>query len=135
MSQRKNFFHNLINSPIIYKTIQKLMRGTQFRKSIIEKNIKQDNVNILDIGCGPAEIIEYIPNANYYGYDIDKRSIRYAKRKFLKKNYHFYNRSFDQHELKKLPKFDFIILFGIMHHLDNIQVNSILRLCKKKKSY
>ena len=62
MSQRSNILHNLINSPSVYKLIQKFMLGTSFRKKIIEKNIKKKNVNVLDIGCGPAEIIDYMPD-------------------------------------------------------------------------
>ena len=132
MSQRSNILHNLINSPSVYKLIQKFMLGTSFRKKIIEKNIKKKNVNVLDIGCGPAEIIDYMPDCNYYGYDIDERSIRYAKKNYSNKNYHFFCKEFRKKEIKKLPKFDFVILFGIMHHLDSKQVNSILGLCKKK---
>ena len=41
MSQRSNILHNLINSPSVYKLIQKFMLGTSFRKKIIEKNIKK----------------------------------------------------------------------------------------------
>ena len=132
MSQRSSVLYNLINSPIIYKLIQKVMSGTSFRKKIITKNIKKKNLKILDIGCGPAEIINYIPRCEYFGFDIDKRSINYAKKKYPGKNYHFFCKRFNREELNKLPKFDFVILFGIMHHLDNHQVNVILNLCKKK---
>ena len=132
MSQKKNFLHNLLNSPAVYKIVQKLMLGTKFRKSIIQKNIKKNNINVLDIGCGPAEIINCLPNCNYYGYDTDKRSIDYAKNKYSEKNYHFYCRKFSKAELKKLPKFDFVILFGIMHHLSDSEVNSIINIFKKK---
>ena len=34
-------------------------------------------------------------------------------------------------ELKKLPKFDHILLFGILHHLDDEEVNNLLRITKK----
>ena len=83
MSQRSSIIYNLINSPAIYKLIQKIMMGTSFRKKIIENNIKKENLNILDIGCGPAEVIDNFPHSNYYGFDIDKRSIQYAKKNIL----------------------------------------------------
>ena len=132
MSQRVGPFYNLINNPIVYKFVQKIMSGTSFRKKIIQTNIKKRNLNILDIGCGPAEIIDYIPSCKYYGFDIDKRSINYAKKKYNNKNYHFFCKKFRSREIRKLPQFDFVILFGIMHHLKNSQVNDILKLCKKK---
>ena len=132
MSQRSSIIYNLINSPAIYKLIQKIMMGTSFRKKIIENNIKKENLNILDIGCGPAEVIDNFPHSNYYGFDIDKRSIQYAKKKYPSSNFHFYCKKFKKSELKKLPKFDFVILFGILHHLNNNEVKLILNLCKKK---
>ncbi len=132
MSQRANSLYNLINNPILYIIFQKIMSGTSFRKKIIINNIKKRRINVLDIGCGPAEILNYIPNANYYGFDIDKRSIKYAKKKYKRKNHHFFCKRFEQKELIRLPKFDFIILFGILHHLENSEIKKLLYLCKKK---
>ena len=131
MSQRKNQIYNFINNPLIHKIIQYVMSGTSFRNSIIKKNIRKSNLKILDIGCGPAQILEHIPRCDYYGYDIDQRSIQYAKKKYRQKNYHFYCKKFNKTEVKKLPKFDFIIFFGILHHLSNKEVYEILKLCKK----
>ena len=132
MSQRKNQLYNLINNPIVYKIIQRLMSGTSFRNNIVKKNITKNNLKILDIGCGPAEILDHIPNCEYYGYDIDQRSIKYAKKKYHQRNYNFFCKKFNKSELKKLPKFDYIIFFGILHHLNNNEANKMLNLCKKK---
>jgi len=131
MSQRTNRLYNLVNSPLVYIFFQKIMSGTSFRKKIIEDNIDNKKFKILDIGCGPAEILKYIPNSIYYGYDIDKRSIDYAKKKYKNKNHRFYCKYFRKSEIRKLPKFDYVILFGILHHLKNKEVNTILNLCKK----
>ena len=131
MTQRKNQIYNFINNPLIYKIIQYVMSGTSFRNSIIKKNIRKSNLKILDIGCGPAQILEHIPKCDYYGYDIDQRSIQYAKKKYRQKNYHFYCKKFNKTEIKKLPKFDFVIFFGILHHLSNKEADKMLTLCKR----
>ena len=132
MSQRSGTFYNFLNNPIIYKIVQKVMSGTSFRANIIKKNIKKKKLKILDIGCGPAEILALIPECEYYGYDIDTRSINYAKKKFNKKNHHFFNKRFNEREIKKLPKFDYVIFFGILHHLNDSEIKKLLNLCKKK---
>jgi SAM-dependent methyltransferase len=45
-------------------------------------------MRVLDIGCGPAYIVEYLRGATYFGFDINSRYIAYAQkiwkpRKFL----------------------------------------------------
>ena len=131
MSQRTSSLYNFINNPIVYIIFQRIMSGTSFRKKIIKNNIKKNNIKVLDIGCGPAEILQYIPEATYYGYDIDKRSILYAKNKYKNKKHNFFCKHFSKNELNKLPKFDYVILFGILHHLNDKEINDILCLCKK----
>jgi len=131
MSQRINQIYNFINSPLVYRIIQYIMSGTSFRNSIIKKNIRKSNLKILDIGCGTTQILEQIPQCDYYGYDIDQRSIQYAKKKYRQKNYHFYCKKFNKTEIKKLPKFDFVIFFGILHHLSNKEADKMLTLCKR----
>ena len=131
MSQRPGIIYNIISYPLIYKIVQKLMSGTSFREKIIRKNVKFGKVNVLDIGCGPAEILNYIPLSNYYGFDIDKRHINYARKKFNRNNCHFFCKKFTFKDLKKLPKFDYVVLFGILHHLKNEEAKTILKLCRK----
>ncbi len=130
MSQRTNKLYNFANHPIVYKVFQMIMSGTSFRKKIIKKNILSKKVKILDIGCGPAEILNYLPNSEYYGFDIDRRSIIYARKKYKSKNHHFFCKRFVKKDLRNLPKVDFVILFGIIHHLNDVEVNKILNLCK-----
>jgi SAM-dependent methyltransferase len=130
MSQRISKLYNLINHPIVYKIVQKIMSGTSFRKKVIVKNIFKEKVKILDIGCGPAEILDYVPNAEYYGFDIDKRSINFARKKYQNDNHHFFCKRFVKKDLKNIPKVDYVILFGIIHHLTDLEVKKILYLCK-----
>ena len=85
MAERTSILYNFINNPIIYQVIQKLMSGNSFRKKILKENVKDKNLKILDIGCGSAEILNYIPVNEYYGYDIDPNSIQVAKKITLMK--------------------------------------------------
>jgi len=55
MSQKLSKLYNLVNNPIIYMILQKLMSGTSFRKKIIKKNIKKKKIKVLNIGCVTAK--------------------------------------------------------------------------------
>lgn len=130
MSQNTSGFYKLFSYPILYSLTQKIMSGESKRASLV-KNIVTKNSKVLDIGCGTAKIIESLPQINYYGYDISKKYISYAKKKYNSKKHNFYCKKFNIVESKKLPKFDFILLFGIMHHLDNNELRRTLFLLKK----
>ena len=130
MSHKKNKFHKILSSPLIYSTFQKLMKGDKIRKKILKLNVKKKNPKILDIGCGLGDSLEYIENPIYFGYDISKTYIEYAKKKYKKKGI-FLCRNFGQKEIKRLPKFDYILLIGILHHLTNDQILNLLRNIKK----
>lgn len=133
MSQKTEGIHKLFSYPLIYTFMQKIMSAEKKRVALVKKVIKKNsNINVLDIGCGTGKIIEALPKAmNYYGYDISKTYINYARIKYRSKNIKFFCKEFSLRELKKLPKLDFVILFGIIHHLDDQEFDNLLFLIKK----
>jgi len=130
MSQKTLGFYKFFSYPIFYSLTQKIMSGESKRDKIV-KNIITKNSKVLDIGCGTGKIIDSLPHVEYYGYDISKKYIAYAKKKYDFKNFNFYCKKFNLKELNKLPKFDYVFLFGVIHHLDDSEVNKIFFLLKK----
>ena len=131
MSQNTSGFYKIFSYPIFYSLTQKIMSGVSTRASLV-KSVINRNAKVLDIGCGTAKIIESLPPlVNYYGYDISKKYINYAKKKYKSKTNNFYCKKFNIKEINKLPKFDFILLFGIMHHLDDEELYTIFPILKK----
>jgi ubiquinone/menaquinone biosynthesis C-methylase UbiE len=130
MSQKTHGIHKFFSFPLVYSLTQKIMSGEKKRETIVKKIVKK-NSTVLDIGCGTGKIIEALPNVNYYGYDISEVYINYAKKKYNKPNIKFFRKKFTSADLKKLPKFDYVLLFGILHHLGDIEVKKLLFLIKK----
>ena len=106
------------------------MSGTSFRNKIVKKFITKNNVNVLDIGCGPSEILDSLTKVNYFGYDINSNYINYAKKKYKEKG-KFFCKKFTSKDIKNLPKFDHILLLGILHHLNDQEINKLMKLIKK----
>jgi len=130
MTQKTNKLYTILSSPIIYSIFQRIMKGDKIRKKILTSNIKKKNPKVLDIGCGLGDSLEYLKNADYFGYDISREYINFAKKKYKSKGI-FFCRNFTKKEIKKLPKFDYILLIGILHHLKNDQIFKLLQLTKK----
>ena len=129
--QKSNFIYQILSYPFFYILSQKIMSSLSFNETIIKKYVKKKHINVLDIGCGPADILESLNNLNYYGYDINESYINFAKNKYKDKKPKLFCKKFSKKELKKLPKFDVILLSGLIHHLNDQESKQLLILCKK----
>lgn len=85
---------------------------------------------ILDIGCGPGDVLSYLPRVDYWGFDISQEYIDQAQRKFGP-NGNFRCKFFEADDLKSLPKFDIALMSGVLHHLDDERALELLRLTAK----
>ncbi len=130
MSQKTKKLYSILSHYFFYSLFQKIMSGTSFRNKIVKKFITKNNVNVLDIGCGPAEILDSLTKVNYFGYDINSNYINYAKKKYKEKG-KFFCKKFTSKDIKNLPKFDNILLLGILHHLNDQEINKLMKLIKK----
>ena len=89
-----------------------------FIKIINERLKLKKKISVLDFGCGNGRAVsQYIAGANicYYGVDLHKESVKYARNCFGRKDIYF---DFD---FAALPcqKFDVIIYSDILEHLED----------------
>ena len=116
-SEKSNFLYQLIKFPFFYNLLQKIMSGEKFREKIIKKNFNKKfnkEIKILDIGCGSAVILKTIKDISdshlknyglilkyvYYGYDINSKSIEFAKKNFSRFNHFFLIKNYQAVVLK-----------------------------------
>lgn len=129
MSQKTTGIHKIFSYPLVYSITQKIMSGESKRSSIVKNKIKKDSF-ILDIGCGTGKILDDLPIVNYFGYDISYEYINYAKKKYENKRIKFFCKKFSTKDILNIPKFDYVFLFGVMHHLSDYQLKYLLKLIK-----
>ena len=129
MSEKKGNFYSLLLNSYFYNFSQYIVGATAFRKKFIEKlNIKK-NAKILDVGCGTSTVLKFLNEPEYYGYDVNIDNINYSRKKYGNLG-NFYNKVFTEKELNHLPKFDYIFLFGFIHHLNDNDIISLLKILK-----
>tara|TARA_B110000858_G_C17796365_1_gene472625 strand:- start:931 stop:1659 length:729 start_codon:yes stop_codon:yes gene_type:complete len=111
------------------KGVRSAWHFTKF--SYIKKKIKKKNIH-LDIGCGSGTFISLLDNKMSYGIDISSKQIKYATKKYGKKNKKFY--SFTKKIPFKKSFFDSISLIELIEHLSNKEIyflfKEILRVLK-----
>ncbi|WP_016834363.1 class I SAM-dependent methyltransferase [Herbaspirillum lusitanum] len=130
MAQITSGIRSILSHPAIYSTFQNIMGVHAVRAALVSAAIRPEpGMHILDIGCGPAEILEYLPGSRYWGFDISEPYIEQARTRFNEHG-HFYCKMFTPDDLEYLPKFDVVLAIGLLHHLDDETARSLLKLTK-----
>lgn len=132
MSQITSGIRAILSHPVIYDAMQNIMGARQARHELVEKFIKPtSNSRILDIGCGTAEILPYLPaGVGYWGFDISRPYIEAAKTRFGSRG-HFHCGLLDKTALNELPKVDVVLAIGVLHHLDDDVAANLFALARE----
>jgi len=118
----------VLSNPIIYSLFQDLMGAHRFRMDFVREYVRPEpGCSVLDIGCGPADILAYLPEVDYYGFDISPAYIERARERFGERG-SFTCKILTADDLLKLPKVDLVLAMGLLHHVDDESVLRVLEL-------
>jgi SAM-dependent methyltransferase len=122
----------MLKHPLVYQAFQ--MAGGFFgaRIKAIQKYLPlREGDNIIDIGCGPGFIVNYLQKGiSYLGFDIDEKYIAYANANFGDKG-RFICGYFNEDTAFKYGPADVVLMNGVLHHLTDKEVDQTLRGIKQ----
>ncbi|CAH8292696.1 methyltransferase family protein [Mariniflexile fucanivorans] len=122
---------SFLRIPFIYTSYKKLVGGYGARKLFVKNIVRaKPNQKILDIGCGPGDILDFLPEVNYFGFDLDENYIKKAKSKYQDKG-KFTCSGITDFTLPDPGTFDIVIASGIVHHLNNQEAKKLFKTAKK----
>jgi SAM-dependent methyltransferase len=135
MAQITSGIRAMLSSPVIYDALQNVMGAKKARHEFVNEFVKPEaHCRILDVGCGTAEILKYLPDSvEYWGYDISPEYIAAAKLEYGTRG-NFICGLLDEAELAKLPKFDRVLGLGLLHHLNDDEAIAFFNLAKRALS-
>lgn len=129
--------YSLLSSPLVFNAYQYLIGANAFLKRYVNEFVCPfAGAKILDIGCGTATILNYLPETvTYIGYDSNPQYIEYAIKKFKTKGT-FYCQSVDNFNISESSCFDIVLANAILHHINDdeakILFTTALNLLKPK---
>ena len=82
---------------------------------------------VLDLGCGPGDILSALPDCEYVGVDVEERYIDAARRRFGGRGT-FRCAALEHFVLEAPESFDLVMANGVLHHLDDLRADAMLRL-------
>ena len=135
MTQKTSGWRALFSRPQVYRLSQNLLGASRLYRRLVQNHIRTaPESSILDLGCGHAPILEYLPhNIRYVGIDLSPKYIRAAEEKYGSRG-EFHCLAVEDISDAGLSGFDLVLGVGVLHHLDEHQVRSFFRLANKALS-
>ncbi len=129
MAQIASGLRASLSRPWAYNALQRLLGAERMRRLVVQEYFPhRPHLRMLDIGCGTAEILKFLPaDWSYEGFDASPDYIECAKRRFGRRGLLRVQRL---EEVKEFPRhdFDLVLAMGMLHHLDDVQAHELFNL-------
>ena len=131
MSQITSGLRKVLSHPVVYTSFQYLMGASSGWRNFVEHYIRpQAGMRVLDIGCGPADLLGYLPPVDYWGFDISDAYIEHARQRYGTRG-NFHVGLLTEAMLADSPPFDVVVMSGVLHHLEDEVADTVLRLASR----
>ena len=120
--QSNSGLHRWLRLPAVYNLFQDVIGGNALRRRFIRDHVQaKAGDKIIDIGCGPAQILPWLPPVSYLGLDVSEAYIQAATARHGSSGIFVVG---DTTTVWNDPRFrdaDIVIGLGILHHLDDAE--------------
>ena len=130
--QRDSGLHHWLNVPLLYNVVQAGIGAKALHRKFVQNHVRaRAGDKVIDIGCGPANILHWLPGVDYLGLDINTAYIDSAKQTYTGRGTFVVG---DTKSLWEDPRFrnaDIVIGLGILHHLDDDEAAHCIRFAHR----
>ena len=121
----------ILTFPASYRLFRWMVGGESAWRTYLAEYVKPvPGDKILDIGCGPADVLNYLPTVNYTGLDISPEYIGAAKKRFGSRG-RFCCGDIGLAAIEgEQGSFDLVLATGVIHHLDDAQAARLFDLAR-----
>jgi SAM-dependent methyltransferase len=131
MVQVTSGLRGILSHPATYRFVQRIFGGAATLRDFVDRFVRpQAGDRILDIGCGPAQILNCMNDIRYVGYDPSESYISDARKIHDPALAQFFAGRFRQRDLALHQPFDIGLLLGVLHHLDDEEATALVGLMR-----
>jgi len=121
---------NILSHPTIYTWFQRVVRGNGDFVYVTQHIRAKEGDRILDIGCGTGEILRYMPNVDYLGFDMDEKFVHAASEAYGHRGT-FLCQALGRDTVEHFSTFDIACATGVLHHLNDGEAIELFKLARK----
>jgi cyclopropane fatty-acyl-phospholipid synthase-like methyltransferase len=129
MDQTSTGVKATLSLPWVYKIFQRMIGNRKSQRRFVDEIVSvKPGMKVLDIGCGPAEILEDLPEGiDYIGYDMEQKYIDFARQKYGSRG-RFYCQRVSEQDVPEPGTYDRVLAIGLVHHLDDDEARKLFEL-------
>src|SRR5207249_12254641 len=86
---------------------------------------------VLDIGCGAAEVLQYLPQVDYTGVDHSEKYIRSAQARYGNRGRFWFGDVSRVALEQERGTFSLALATGVVHHLNDTQASDLFSLARR----
>jgi len=121
----------ILSAAPVYSLFRRLVAPSPWQDEFVHQILEvEDGERILDIGCGPADILKHLPDVDYVGFDTSKNYIAKARSRFKSRG-RFFQQTLTAGVVDDMAPFDLVMAIGVVHHLSNEDAILLFETAKK----
>ncbi len=121
----------MLSVPAVYSLFSSLMGADRSRRECVAEYIRPRPADrVLDCGCGPGDLLEYLPDVAYVGIDIDAEYVAEARSRYGDRAA-FRLGALGPETISEQSHYDLVLAWGVLHHLDDDQVREFMGLARR----
>lgn len=119
MAQVTTGIRGILSHSLAYEFFRDMLGGRRAFRHFVDAYIRPfPGMRILDLGCGPASLLDHLPESvAYLGVDINEKYVVSARQKYGSRA-SFQCSAMEDAATEALRDFDLVLGMGFLHHLD-----------------
>lgn len=118
----------LLGLPAIYNLHSRFAAADARKQTFVDRFLQpQSGERVLDIGCGTAPLLGYMPEVEYVGFDLSSDYIEQAKQMHGDKG-QFFHHELTLEVAQGQKPFDLVMATGVVHHLDDEEAGTLFKV-------
>lgn len=123
--ERTTGLRSVLSRSTTYDLLQALLGASRIRRVLVSDFLRpREGQRVLDIGCGTAEILEFMPAVEYVGFDPNPDYVAKARKRAGVGAQVVCDRVSDV-SLSQHPPFDLVVALFVLHHLDEAEARQL----------
>lgn len=119
---------SVLSVPWVYRALQGALGSSRSRLEYIQTYVRlMPGAWVMDLGCGPAHILDLLTDIHYVGVDVSPRYIREAQMRYGRRG-EFLCRSVTEYATERPGSFDVVMANGVLHHLSDEDAVALFRV-------